>query len=134
MPLDFSTGRKPLSAFSLAGMTDIVLLLLIFFLLTSSFVAYHGIRVTLPEVAAAAPPEERNVAVTLTAEGVAYVDGTETALTDLEAAILGAAPGREAVLLRADRDATVGQFAQVASAARAAGLRVLMATEPQVQP
>ena len=33
---DFSSGRKALTAFSLASLTDIVLLLLIFFLLTSS--------------------------------------------------------------------------------------------------
>jgi len=131
MPLDFSTGRRPLSSFSLTGMTDIVLLLLIFFLLTSTFVAQYGIRVNLPQVTAMAPPEDLNISVTLTAEGIAFVDGTETALNDLESALLAAADGKEAVLLRADQAATVGQFAQVASAARIAGLRVLMATEPR---
>jgi len=130
MPLDFSTGRKPLSSFSLTGMTDIVLLLLIFFLLTSTFVAQYGIRVTLPQVTAMAPPEELNISVTLTSDGTTYVDGRETPLAELEAALMAAAPGREAVLLRADQAATVGQFAQVASAARMAGLRILMATEP----
>jgi biopolymer transport protein ExbD len=130
MPLDFSSGRKPLSTFSLTGMTDIVLLLLIFFLLTSTFVVHHGIRVTLPQVTAAAPPEELHVSVALTAEGMTYVDGTEVPPEALENAILAAAVGKEAILLRADAEATVGQFAQVASAARAAGLRVLMATEP----
>ena len=54
---NFSTGRKALTAFSLASLTDIVLLLLIFFLLTSSFVTQNGLRVTLPDVAAAAPLE-----------------------------------------------------------------------------
>ncbi len=130
MPLDFSSGRRPLSAFSLAGMTDIVLLLLIFFLLTSSFVAQYGIRVTLPQVAAAAPPEDRSLDVTLTADGTTFVQGVETTPAALEAAILEAAPGHDALVLRADQEATVGQFAAVASAARAAGLRVLMATEP----
>jgi biopolymer transport protein ExbD len=131
MPLDFSTGRRPLSSFSLTGMTDIVLLLLIFFLLTSTFVAQYGIRVNLPQVTAVAPPEDLNISVTLTAEGTAFVEGRETPLGDLESALLAAAPGKEAVLLRADQAATVGQFAQVASAARIAGLRVLMATEPR---
>lgn len=131
MPLDFSSGRKPISGYSLAGMTDIVLLLLIFFLLTSTFVVHHGIRVTLPQVTAAAPPEDLQVSVTLTAEGVTYVEGTEVPPEQLEPAILAAAVGKEAVLLRADEAATVGQFAQVASAARMAGLRVLMATEPE---
>jgi biopolymer transport protein ExbD len=130
MPLDFSTGRQPLSAFSLTGMTDIVLLLLIFFLLTSTFVAQYGIQVTLPQVAAAAPPEDRSISVTITADGRYFVDATETAPQELEAALVAAAPGRDAVVLRADQDARVRQFAEVASAARVAGLRVLMATEP----
>lgn len=131
MPLDFSTGRRPLSSFSLTGMTDIVLLLLIFFLLTSTFVAQYGIRVNLPQVTNLAPPEELNISVTLTAEGLAFVEGTETPLEELERTLLAASPGKEAILLRADQAATVGQFAQVASAARVAGLRVLMATEPR---
>ncbi|MEL7170555.1 MAG: biopolymer transporter ExbD, partial [Bacteroidota bacterium] len=67
MNLDFSTGRKPLTVFSLAGLTDIVLLLLIFFLLTSSFVTQQGIRVNLPESAAGVPEEQQFVSVAITA-------------------------------------------------------------------
>ena len=69
MPLDFSSGRKPLSVFSLAGLTDIVLLLLIFFMLTSSFVTQYGLQVTLPRVNATAPLEQQYVAVTITEDG-----------------------------------------------------------------
>lgn len=130
MPLDFSTGRKPLSAFSLTGMTDIVLLLLIFFLLTSSFVVHHGIQVTLPQVTAGVPPEDRSLTVTVTADGTIYVEGTETPEEELERAVLAAAEGKDALILRADQDARVRQFAAVASAGRLANLRVLMATEP----
>lgn len=130
MPLDFSTGRKPLSAYSLAGLADIVLLLLIFFLLTSSFVTQHGIQVTLPQVEAAAPEEPATLTVTITAEGAYFVEGAETPVEALEEAIRAAASGKSALILRADEAASVGQFATVAGAARAADLRILMATEP----
>jgi len=134
MPLDFSSGRKPLSVFSLAGLTDIVLLLLIFFLLTSSFVTQHGVRVTLPQVEAGAPTEERSLSVSITADGTFFVGSTETPREQLLPAIEAAAEdGRDALILRADEAATVGQFAAVASAARAAGLRILMATEPETR-
>lgn len=134
MPLDFSSGRKPLAVFSLAGLTDIVLLLLIFFLLTSSFVSQHGIRVTLPQVEAGAPTEDRSIAVTITADGAFFVGSAETPREQLLPAIEAAAEGgRDALILRADEEATVGQFAAVASAARAAGLRILMATEPEAR-
>lgn len=131
MPLDFSSGRKPLSVFSLAGLTDIVLLLLIFFLLTSSFVTQHGIQVTLPQVEAGAPTEEQSISVTITADGTFFVGSAETPREALRAALEAASVDRDALILRADEEATVGQFAAVASAARAAGLRILMATEPE---
>ena len=130
MPLDFSSGRKPLSVFSLAGLTDIVLLLLIFFLLTSSFVTQYGIQVTLPNVEATAPTEDRSVSVTITDDGTYFVESAETTELDLMAALAAASEGKDALILRADEEATVGQFATVASAARAVGLRILMATEP----
>ena len=134
MPLDFASGRKPLAVFSLAGLTDIVLLLLIFFLLTSSFVTQQGIQVTLPQVESAAPTEDRSVTVSITADGLYYVGGDVTAEADLLAAIQAASGDREALILRADEAATVGQFAAVAGAARAAGLRILMATDPSGAP
>ena len=129
MPLDFSSGRRPLSVFSLAGLTDIVLLLLIFFLLTSSFVTQYGIQVTLPQVEAGAPTEDASVTVTITEDGLYYVGADVTPETDLLPALVTAGEGKEALILRADEAATVGQFAAVASAARAVGLRILMATE-----
>ncbi|MEM1041706.1 MAG: biopolymer transporter ExbD [Bacteroidota bacterium] len=130
MPLDFASGRKPLSVFSLAGLTDIVLLLLIFFLLTSSFVTQYGIQVTLPRVEAGAPTEDRSVTVTITGDGLFYVGDEVTVEADLAAAVQAAGASSDALILRADEAATVGQFAAVAGAARAAGLRILMATEP----
>ena len=130
MPLDFSSGRKPLAVFSLAGLTDIVLLLLIFFLLTSSFVTQYGIQVTLPNVEATAPTEDRSVSVTITDDGTYFVESTETAEADLIASLEAVSEGKDALILRADEEATVGQFATVASAARTLDLRILMATEP----
>jgi biopolymer transport protein ExbD len=129
MPLDFSSGRRPLSVFSLAGLTDIVLLLLIFFLLTSSFVTQYGIQVTLPQVEAGAPTEDASVTVTITEDGLYYVGADVTPEAELLPALVTAGDGKEALILRADEAATVGQFAAVASAARAVGLRILMATE-----
>lgn len=133
MNLDFSTGRKPLTVFSLAGLTDIVLLLLIFFLLTSSFVTQQGIRVNLPESAAGVPEEQQFVSVAITAEGLFFVGDQEVLEDDLATALAEARGDRDALVLRADAEATVRQFAAVASAAQANALRVLMATAPLEQ-
>lgn len=130
MALDFSPSREPLTSFSLAGMTDIVLLLLIFFLLTSSFIPQMGIQVTLPKVDTSAPVDQQYVTVVLTEEGSFYVDGTQVPRARLIDAIRSSRTGTQsALVLRADQGATIGQFAAVASAAQALNLRVLVATE-----
>jgi len=46
--MKFETSNKPLSIFSFSSLTDIVMLLLIFFLLTSQFVIQTGVKVKLP--------------------------------------------------------------------------------------
>jgi biopolymer transport protein ExbD len=130
MALDFSPSREPLTSFSLAGMADVVLLLLIFFLLTSSFIPQLGIEVTLPEVDTSAPVQEDYVTVALTGQGTFYVNGERVSQARLLPAIRAArTPAQNALVLRADQGATIGQFASVASAAQALNLRVLMATE-----
>ena len=114
---------------SLAGMTDIVLLLLIFFLLTSSFIPQMGIQVTLPQVDSSSPVDEQSVTVALTEEGTYFVNGTRVSSSRLLDEIRAARTTQRTLILRADQGATVGQFASVASAARALDMRILVATE-----
>ncbi|CAM3294166.1 ExbD/TolR family protein [Rhodothermus bifroesti] len=135
MPLNFSTARKPIMTFALAGLADIVLLLLIFFLLTSSFVPQFGIRVNLPRVEAGAPTQAQYVTVVLTEDGRFYVEQQQVGREDLLNVLRNVKGERTTLVLRADRRATVEQFAYVASTARALGMTVLMATErPDVSP
>ncbi len=129
MPLDFSTGRKPLSVFSLAGLTDIVLLLLIFFLLTSSFVTQYGLQVNLPRVNATAPLEQQYVAVTITDDGRFFVDQEETTEEDLALTITEIRADRTALAVYADQEATISQLATVASTGSFLGMRVAIATD-----
>ncbi len=128
MPFDFSTTNKPLKIFSMAGLTDIVLLLLIFFLLTSNFIPQFGIQVTLPEVSTSMPSQDPYVTVAINAEGRFFVGQEEVSQENLLASIREAQGERTAIVLRADQQATVGDFAAVAGAARALNMRVLMAT------
>ncbi|MCH8122974.1 MAG: biopolymer transporter ExbD [Bacteroidetes bacterium] len=129
MSIDFSTDKKPLTEFSLASLADIVFLLLIFFLLTSSFIPQFGIQVNLPKTSTSAPTDAQYVTVIITSEGHYYVDQNQISKEQLLPVIQSSLNGRTSLVLRADEDATVGQFATVASVARALNLRILMATE-----
>ena len=131
---DFSTGRKALTGFSLASLTDIVLLLLIFFLLTSSFVTQNGLRVNLPDVASAAPLEQIYVAVTIDGDGLFFVEDREVDRDSLTAAVAAVREGKTALAVYADRDARIDDLAAIASVASALDMRVSIATEAAAAP
>ena len=120
---------KPITAYSLAGLADIVLLLLIFFLLTSNFIPQFGIQVNLPQATTAASLQDMYVTVAITDDGKYYVDQQPVTEDALLGAIRSTKRQRTAIVLRADTDATVGQFAVVASIGKALDMRVIMATE-----
>jgi len=129
MPLDFSPSREPKTTFSLAGMTDVVLLLLIFFLLTSSFIPQMGIRVNLPQVDSSSPVSEQSITVSLTKDGTYYVAESPVPKARLVSELRSIRSNQQFLILRADQQANIGQFAAVASAAQALNMRVLVATE-----
>jgi biopolymer transport protein ExbD len=129
MPLDFSPSREPKTTFSLAGMTDVVLLLLIFFLLTSSFIPQMGIQVNLPQVDSSSPVSEQSITMSLTKDGSYYVAGSPVPKARLVDELRAVRTDQQFLILRADQEASIGQFAAVASAAQALNMRVLVATE-----
>ena len=126
---NFSTGIKPRTSYSMAGMADVVLLLLIFFLLTSSFVTQFGIQINLPRAESGAIADNQQVSVTITADGTFYVDQNRVQRDGLLDAIRRAKGTKTAVALRADQDAQIRHFAEVANIAKALNMRILMATE-----
>lgn len=138
MGVDFRKGDKtlePLSLFSQSSLTDIVLLLLIFFLLTSSFVTDFGIKVNIPQAESGATTEGQFISVAITKEGTFYVDGDLTARGSLNTAIQTARNNKSstAIVLRADKDAKVDDAVRVMNIGKALGLNLLMATEQSLQ-
>ncbi|PIQ61929.1 MAG: biopolymer transporter ExbD [Bacteroidetes bacterium CG12_big_fil_rev_8_21_14_0_65_60_17] len=129
MSVNFSTDRKPLTAYSLAGLADIVLLLLVFFLLTSSFIPQFGIQVNLPRTDTAAPNQNEYITVSITSDGTYYVEQNRVPQEELLSVLRSELRGRSALVLRADEKSTVGELATVASLAQALNLRVIIATD-----
>lgn len=134
MPRDFRRGDKrltPLSLFSQSSLTDIVLLLLIFFLLTSSFVTNFGIKVEIPKAESGATAERDIISVAITDEGQFYVNGDLVARGALAAAIREQRNNTQSqtLVLRADKDAKVDDAVRVMNIAQLLNLKLLMATE-----
>ena len=134
MSSNFCTARKPLTAYSLAGLADIVLLLLVFFLLTSSFIPQSGIQVNLPKTQTTAPTTGQYITVVITSDGTFYVEQEKVARDQLLDAIRQVIDGKTSLVLRADEDSRVKHLATVASIAKALNLRFHMATDPNDRP
>ena len=81
-------GRNKVSAeFNMSSMTDIVFLLLIFFMLTSTLVTVSAIDVLLPK-AGGKTENNTSVAVSITNNSLFYIDKTKVSSSSLESEIL----------------------------------------------
>ncbi|MGD8426887.1 MAG: biopolymer transporter ExbD [Balneolaceae bacterium] len=132
--MDFRKGEdrmKPLTLFSQSSLTDIVLLLLIFFLLTSSFVTNFGIKVEIPKAETGAETQSQFITVAVTKDGQFYVDGNRTSSGMLASSLREAKNKKPngTLVLRADKDAIVDDAVRVMNIAKALNLRIIMATE-----
>jgi biopolymer transport protein ExbD len=123
--------KKPLSVFTLSSLTDIVLLLLIFFLLTSSFVTNFGIRVNVPRAESSAQVQQQYINVAITPQGEFFLDGERVSREEIGQRIRATHqrnPG-SSLVIRADRDAIIDDAVHVMNIAQSLNLTVLMATE-----
>lgn len=100
---------------NLISLVDVVLLLLIFFMLTTSFVRQSQLTVRLPEAAATAPDAAAAPApleISVTARGAFYVNGR--ALVDARPETLAAAIRRVLPEGSGPREATISADARAA--------------------
>jgi len=104
----------------IAPMIDVVFQMLIYFMLTSSFVLSPGIRVTLPKAETAQRLSVSNLVITLTKDHVIYFDQQAISLKELRRT-LKRAGGQKPVLIRADRHAYVEKLIELWDLCRDSG-------------
>jgi biopolymer transport protein TolR len=107
---------------NITPLTDIFLVLLIIFMITSSAMIESGGRVNLPR-AVATKSETRGTTVTLTPKHEIYVNQQKVGEDKLEAALkeaLNTSPDKT-VILRGDRDVLFGDTVKVMSIIKRAG-------------
>jgi biopolymer transport protein ExbD len=118
----FARPKRATLSIDMAPLIDVVFLLLIFFMLTSSFVP-PSVPLTLPQAASGAPSEAAKVIVSLDANGGISI--SEKSITDSEfETALRAALDQNAtatVHFRGDTSVDYGAFLKLISRARAAG-------------
>lgn len=109
---------------NLTPMLDVVFILLIFFIVTASYVKESGIDINRPAAATAVRKERGNILVAITPTGQIWIDRRQIDIRALRANIerLHAENPQGAVVIQADRDSKNGLLVEVLDAAKLAGV------------
>ena len=105
-------------------MLDVVFIMLIFFIVTASFVKEAGIDVNRPDAATAERKERGNILVAITENGQIWINKRQVDPRAVRANIerMHAENPQGSVVIQADRNSKSGLIVQVMDAARLAGV------------
>jgi biopolymer transport protein ExbD len=108
----------------LTPMLDVVFIMLIFFIVTASFIKEAGIEVNRPEASTAEPKENVNILVAISATNEIWMDKRRIDARAVRANIerLHAENPKGAVVIQADNESNTQTVASVLDAAREAGV------------
>ncbi len=117
------TGRRRVAEVNLTPMIDMVFILLIFFIVSTTFVKETGVEVDRP-TAASAQKQQASILISVTAEGEVWMENRRLEPRAVRAMVeraLAQSP-EAAVVVVADREARTGVVMEVMDQARLAGV------------
>jgi biopolymer transport protein ExbD len=124
--------RKLVSDINIVPFTDVLLVLLVIFMVTTPLIVQGHIQVKLPRSSATADTQVQPLTVTLTVEGRLFLGDQQVSQQDLSALLVAALKQRtdKLVVIRADRAVTHGRVVELMDLSRRAGAeRLAIATE-----
>lgn len=124
-------GRNKVDpSFNMSSMTDIVFLLLIFFMLTSTLVTVSAIDVLLPK-AGGKTENSKSVAVSINSKSQFYIDKTLVSSANLENEILKSVGSdkKKTIVIRGDQDAAYKNVMKVIDIANKNKLKMILAVK-----
>lgn len=122
------------SEFDMTPMLDVVFIMLIFFIVTSSFVKESGIDVNRPEASSATVKEQGNILIAISEANDVWIDKRKIDVRAVRANVerLHAENPQGAVVVQADKGSKNGVLVKVLDQIRLAGVRnVALAATPQ---
>ncbi len=119
---------------NIISLIDVVLLLLVFFMLTTNFVFQSGIEVKLPQAKQASKNPPTELVVTVTRDGKLYLNQQpvkmEKLADALKKAVTSSASGVGLLVVRADKRVEHGKVVRIMDLAKGAGIeRLAIGTE-----
>ena len=117
------TNRGPMTSFNTISLTDIIFLLLVFFLLSSTFVLQPGIKVQLPTTTNPDISSEKSIIISLTKDGTVYLNDELINRIELGAKLrqMVLNVGNPIIAFRSDKASTIESLVEIMDIAKTAG-------------
>lgn len=125
-------GRNKVTPeFNMASMTDIVFLLLIFFMIASTMVTTNAIDILLPK-ASGKTENKKSVAVSIDENLTFFIDQKVIGESMLESELINALSNQEepTIILRAEKSVAVEHVVKVMDIANRNKFKVILAVQP----
>ncbi len=119
-----TSSQEEESEINITPMLDVVFIMLIFFIVTASFVKESGIEVNRPDAQTAELKEKANILIAITANNQIFVDRRRVDPRAVRANIerLHAENPQGTVVIQADKESKTETLIQVMDASRQAGV------------
>lgn len=117
---------------NMTPMLDIVFIMLIFFIVTASFVNETGLSIQRPQSSTAEKKDSTSIPVAISADGQVHINKQAVDVQTIESIIsqLKAENPKSTVMIQADKDASTGQLVRVMDKIRLGGIReIAIATD-----
>ncbi|MFP4847119.1 ExbD/TolR family protein [Winogradskyella sp. PE311] len=123
--------NKVTPEFNFASMTDIVFLLLIFFMIASTLVSTNAIDIVLPK-ASGKTENKKSTAVSIKKDLTYYIDQKRVGESVLESQLLSILSSQESptIVLRAEKSVPVENVVKVMDIANRNKFKVILAVKP----
>jgi biopolymer transport protein ExbD len=126
------SGSAIMSEINITPLTDIFLVLLIIFMVTSVAMVQSGANINLPQVQET-QSEPRQIVITVTPQKEIFVNNNPTTLAGLEMALRPLVEAQKdiPVILEGDKDVILGEAVKILSIAQRAGAtQIAIAAQP----
>lgn len=113
---------------------DTVFLLLIFFMLTSTFIVQPGIKIKLPLAKTAGSQTKKDLVITITQDNLIYLNGKKINIKNLPQKLKmeKEVSRKDLLIIKADKQVRHGKVVEIMDIAREAGMEKLaIATKPK---
>lgn len=111
-----------LGQIDIAPLIDMVFQLLIFFMLTSSFIFQSGIKVNLPRAVTSEIVQEENLIITVSRENIVYLNNRVVTIKELREALAKVVKTNRPLLIKADRRSSLGRVVEIWDLCRELGI------------